>query len=247
MRKNCFALLRMFMCVAFVPTLSLGLVSCEPEKVTDTELVENGGSEDNSGGNSEESVCGAVDLGLSVKWASCNVGAESPEDYGSYFAWGEIEAKSDYSWSTYKWCNGNTNSMTKYCTDSSYGTVDNKTTLNPEDDVAHVSWGDGWRMPTLDEIKELLNPSKCTWSWTTQNGVNGYKVTGPNGNSIFLPAAGSHDGTKVNNRGSRGDYWFATLSEYYDYHACSLYFYDGYWGWSSFSRHYGRTVRPVTD
>lgn len=85
----------------------------------------------------------AIDLGLpsGLKWASCNVGASSPEEYGGYFAWGEIEEKSDYSWDTYKWCKGSSESMTKYCTNSNYGTVDNKTILDPEDDVAHVKWG----------------------------------------------------------------------------------------------------------
>ena len=90
----------------------------------------------------------AVDLGLSVKWASCNVGATTPEDCGDYYAWGEIEEKENYDWSTYKWCNGSYDTQTKYCTNSSYGTVDNKTTLDLEDDVAHVKWGGSWRMPT---------------------------------------------------------------------------------------------------
>ena len=132
----------------------------------------------------------AIDLGLpsGTKWANMNVAASTPEEYGGYYAWGETEEKDNYSWSTYKWCRGSYDTQTKYCTDSSYGTVDNKTVLDPEDDVAHVKWGGTWRMPTLDEQKELLN--KCTWNWTTQNGVNGYKGTGPNGNSIFLPAAG---------------------------------------------------------
>ena len=94
-----------------------------------------------------------VDLGLpsGLKWATCNVGASSPEVYGGYYAWGETEEKSSYSWSTYKWCNGSYDTMTKYCTSSSYGTVDNKTTLDPQDDVAHVKWGGRWRMPTLEE------------------------------------------------------------------------------------------------
>ena len=122
-----------------------------------------------------------VDLGLSVKWATCNVGAVSPEDYGDYFAWGETEPKDFYAWSTYKWCNGSYDTLTKYCTDSKYGTVDNKTVLDLEDDAAHVNWGGDWRMPTKAEQDELYN--NCTWEWTTQNGVNGYKVTSKiNGN-----------------------------------------------------------------
>ena len=135
--------------------------------------------------------------------------------------------------------------MTKYCTNSSYGTVDNKTTLEPGDDVAHVQWGGSWRMPTLDEIKELYN--NCTWQWTILNGVNGYRVTGPNGNSIFLPAAGYRDGTDVFGRGSSGDYWSGSL---YYYSCCAnyLYFYDDSYGWSYFYyRSYGRSVRPVCE
>jgi hypothetical protein len=129
-----------------------------------------------------------VDLGLSVKWATCNVGANAPEEYGDYFAWGETEPKEVYEWSTYKWCNGSDNMLTKYCTNSSDGTVDNKNQLDKEDDAASVNWGGAWRMPTEAEQDELRE--QCTWTWTTQNGVNGYQVTGPNGKSIFLPAAG---------------------------------------------------------
>lgn len=188
-----------------------------------------------------------VDLGLSVKWASRNIGATSPEDYGGYYAWGETEEKSYYSWSTYKWSNVSYDIiMTKYCTDSYYGTVDNKTTLDLSDDVAHVKWGGSWRMPTLDEIKELIND--CSWSWTTQNGVNGYKVTGPNDNSIFLPAAGDRFFTEVGSRGSSGYYWSGTLNEGDSRNACYLYFYsdDHDWGYYNY-RNYGHTVRPVTE
>ena len=187
----------------------------------------------------------AVDLGLSVKWACCNVGAESPEDYGGYYAWGETGEKNNYSWSTYKWCNGSYDTMTKYCTQSSYGTMDNKTTLELSDDVAHVKWGGSWRMPTLDEIKELIYD--CSWSWTTQNGVKGYKVTGPNGNSIFLPAAGFRDDGVVCYRGSLGYYWSSTLNSSGSNNAYCLDFNSSYRGWSSYNRFNGRTVRPVTD
>ena len=186
----------------------------------------------------------AIDLGLSVKWASCNVGATTPEEYGGYYAWGETEEKSDYSWSTYKYCNGTYNSMTKYCTSSSYGTVDNKTTLEASDDVASVKWGGNWRMPTLDEITELKN--RCTRTWTTLNGVNGYRVTGPNGNSIFLPAAGCRYGSEARDQGSNGSYWSSSLYSSYGYFAYSLYFLIDYFDWlSSLNRFYGHSVRPV--
>ena len=186
----------------------------------------------------------AIDLGLSVKWASYNVGATKPEEYGGYYAWGETEEKSDYDWDTYKYCNGTYDSMTKYCTSSYYyyGTVDNKTTLEASDDVASVKWGGSWRMPTLSEQQELLN--KCTWQWTTLNGVNGYRVTGPNGNSIFLPAAGYRNGTVVHEWGS-GYYWSSLLVSSYSYSACYLYFSSGSYGRNDDRRCFGLTVRPV--
>ena len=142
----------------------------------------------------------AIDLGLSVKLACCNVGAEKPEDCGDYFAWGETQPKSDYSWSTYKYCkrvqvDGDVwdvcqgYRMTKYCTDSIYGYygfTDDKTVLEPIDDAARANWGGSWRMPTNAEFQELID--KCTWTWTTVNGKEGYKVTSKqNGNIIFLP------------------------------------------------------------
>ena len=186
----------------------------------------------------------AVDLGLSVKWATMNVGATSPEDYGGYYAWGETEEKEYYEWSTYKWCNGSSDTMTKYCTDSGYGIVDNKIVLDPEDDVAHVKWGGSWRMPTKEEQDELLN--NCTWEWTTQNGVNGYKVTAPNGNSIFLPAAGARSGAGVYRRGSDGYYWSSSLVSDYSGSAYLLYFDSGYYCWHGNYRCYGLSVRPVS-
>lgn len=179
----------------------------------------------------------AIDLGLSVKWAECNVGATKPEEYGGYYAWGETEEKSNYNWGTYKWCNGSEDTMTKYCTNSSCGTVDNKTVLDLEDDVAHVKWGGDWRMPTRAEWDELLN--ECTWTIIRQNGVCVYKVTGPNGNSIFLPAE-----IEFSN-----DYWTSSL-EIGNY-AC--YFYigwaasqDWYYGMSIDRRCDGKLIRPVS-
>ena len=148
----------------------------------------------------------AVDLGLSVKWATCNVGASSPEEYGDYFSWGETCPKSDYSWSTYRWCNGSQTTLTKYNTNSRWGIVDNKTVLDLSDDAAHVNWGGSWRMPTAEEWTELQ--TQCSWEWTTINGVNGRKVTGPNGNSIFLPASGARN----SNMGSSGFYWSSVVS-----------------------------------
>ena len=135
--------------------------------------------------------------------------------------------------------------MTKYCTDSSYGTVDNKTVLDPEDDVAHVKWGGSWRMPTKAEQDELRN--KCSWQWTTLNGVNGYRVTGPNGNSIFLPVAGYRLDTSLYLGGSFGNYWSSTPLESLSYSACSLYFLGTNFDWNSYNRYYGLSVRPVSE
>ena len=188
-----------------------------------------------------------VDLGLSsgTKWATCNVGASKPEEFGGYYAWGETIDKDDYTWETYKWCDGDEYSLTKYCTDGYYGEFDYRTQLAPADDVAHVKWGGSWRMPTKAEQDELLN--NCTWTWTTLNGVNGYKVTGLNGNSIFLPAAGYRRGTEVYNRGSYGYFWSSSLLSDYSNYAFLLYFNSGYHYWSDYyRRYYGLSVRPVS-
>ncbi len=194
----------------------------------------------------------AVDLGLSVKWANFNVGASEPEEYGLYFAWGETEPKSDYSWSTYKYSNGSYDTMTKYCNDSSYGYngfTDRKILLDPEDDAAHVNWGGSWRMPTKAEQDELRNTDNCSWTWTTLNGIKGYKVQskkpGYTDRWIFLPAAGYRDDSYLYNVGYYGYYWSSSLYADYPYRAYYLYFdsssVDRYIGYRS----YGRSVRPV--
>ena len=190
-----------------------------------------------------------VDLGLSVKWATCNVGATTPEEYGDYFAWGETSTKTTYNWSTYKYCNGSDDTMTKYCVDSNFGTVDNKTTLELTDDAAHVNWGGKWRMPTKAEQDELRNTSNCTWTWTTQNGVKGYKVTSKkNGNSIFLPAAGWRYYDTLFNAGSYGYYWSSSLSTSYSLYACRVFFNSSYVDWDKVgSRFYGQSVRAVCE
>ena len=189
-----------------------------------------------------------VDLGLpsGLKWATCNVGATTPEEYGDYFAWGEVEPKATYDWSTYKYCAGSFSTMTKYCTQSSYGKdgcADNKTVLDLEDDAATVNWGGAWRMPTYDEFSELKN--NCTWDWTTQNGVNGYKVTGPNGNFIFLPATGYVHGGTLYDAGSDGNYWSSSLFADDPSGAYFVYFGSGYVDWNGYYRYYGLAVRPV--
>ena len=188
----------------------------------------------------------AVDLGLSVKWASCNVGASSPEEYGNYYAWGEIETKNDYDWKTYKWCNGSLSTLTKYNTKSYRGTVDNKTQLDLSDDAARANWGEKWRMPTMAEQDELR--TKCTWIWTTQNGVNGYLVTSKkNGNSVFLPAAGYRDGTTLYDAGSGGYYWSSALLTGDPCSACNVGFGSSFVYMNYYARNYGQSVRPVTE
>ena len=185
-----------------------------------------------------------VNLGLSVKWATMNVGATAPEKYGYYFAWGETSEKSDYSWSTYKYCKGTETTMTKYCKSSSYGTVDNKTTLEADDDAAHVNWGGTWRMPTDAEWDELRE--QCTWTWTTQNNINGYLVTSKkNGNSIFLPAAGFRSDADLDYVGSYGNYWSSSLGEYSSDFAYGVFFDSNYVDECYYYRYVGLSVRPV--
>lgn len=192
-----------------------------------------------------------VDLGLpsGTLWATCNVGADSPEEYGDYFAWGETSPKDTYNLSTYKWCTGSSITMTKYCNNSSYGYngfVDNKTELDLEDDAAYVNWGAKWRMPSLDQQTELR--TQCIWTWTTQNGVYGSLVTGSNGKSLFLPAAGCRiDGT-LRNAGSLGHYWSqsrSTLSASNPVAAYSLNFRSDSVCRGTSSRPYGLSVRAV--
>ena len=186
----------------------------------------------------------AVDLGLpsGTLWADRNVGADAPEAYGDHFAWGEVTPKTEYKWSTTKWCNGSSSSMTKYCANSSYGTVDGKTVLDLEDDAAYVNMGAEWRMPTIAEQNELRN--NCTWTWTTQNGVNGYKLTGNNGNSIFLPEAGYRVNSSLYDAGSDGYYWSSSLLESHSCYACYLSLYTSNYYWYNY-RYYGFSVRAV--
>ncbi len=189
-----------------------------------------------------------VDLGLpsGLLWATCNVGADSPEDYGDYFAWGETTTKSTYDWSTYKWCNGGDHhKLTKYNTKSSYGTVDDKTVLELEDDAARANWDGAWRMPTYDEMVELKN--NCTWKWITQDGKKGYLVTGSNGNNIFLPAAGCYYNGSLYDDDYYCIYWSSSLYTGGPDLACTLYSYSGSVYMDNANRSFGRTVRPVRN
>ena len=172
-----------------------------------------------------------VDLGLpsGTKWATCNVGASQPHQYGNYYAWGETTTKSSY-------------------TEENSRTLDlsmNDISGNANYDAARANWGSTWRMPTEAEMYELRN--NCTWTWKTQSGINGYKVTGQNGKSIFLPAAGYCGGTSRYDVGEDGVYWSSTPDEDYDDHACSLSFHSGGHGVDCDTRDLGFTVRPVSE
>ena len=194
-----------------------------------------------------------IEMGLSVRWATINIGATSPEEYGDLYSWGETELKSDYGWSSYKWCDGTYAYMTKYCTGRGFGVTDNKTTLEPEDDVAHVKWGGGWRMPTNAEIDELRR--KCEWTYTSVNGVDGFLVTsnvdGYKDRSIFFPIGGYRNETDLMNVGIQGYYWSSSLSlrtiddKRGPFDAYCLYLSaDGNRGYDCY-RNFGFCVRPV--
>ena len=170
-----------------------------------------------------------VDLGLSVKWATCNVGANSPSDYGDYYAWGETSTKSSYD---------TDNSKT-------YGKSMGNIGGNSSYDVARYRWGGSWRLPTKAELEELK--TKCTWTWTTQGGHNGYKVTGKNGKSIFLPTAGWRDGASPIYVGESGYYWSSSPHESNTRSAYSLYFYSSGHDVDWYRRSLGFSVRPVVE
>ena len=191
-----------------------------------------------------------VDLGLSVKWATCNIGADSPEDYGDYFAWGETETKSE---STVANCK-TIKKQSFFAKLLDFGRSDNNANVEklPDDisgnaqyDAARANWGGSWRMPTIAELDELC--TKCEWTWTSQGGYEGYKVTGPNGNCIFLPAAGWGYGTGRLNVGENGYYWSSTLSALYSGFARDLNFNTSSHHTSYDGRGDGRSVRPVTE
>ena len=184
-----------------------------------------------------------VDLGLpsGTLWATCNVGATAPEEFGNYYAWGETAPQDYYYWDTYKLTIDGGTTFTKY-TDT-----DGKTTLDPEDDAAAVNWGGKWRMPTGAEWTELIN--SCTWTWVA--GYNGTDKLGcevksnANGNTIFLPATGYRYKDSPRNVGGSGSYWSSSLFTDSPHIAWSVGFYSGNVYMSDYDRYYGRSVRPV--
>ncbi len=194
-----------------------------------------------------------VDLGLpsGLKWAKCNIGAEKESDYGLYFQWGDIvgyrggETGKVFAWNTYKYCNGSKSTLTKYNTNSSYGIVDNLTTLEPSDDSASVNMGGSWRMPSEEEYNELLN--NTTNTWTTVNGVNGRLFTGNNGNTLFLPASGFSVVNVVSSVGYGGYYWSSTLDSSTPYESWHLNFSSDDFTVENYRRDPGFSVRGVID
>ena len=180
----------------------------------------------------------AVDLGLSVKWASTNLGSEQPEAAGGYYAWGETVAKDEYTTFNYTWADLNfPNLVTR-------GVINKVGNLCERHDAARQEWGGSWRIPTADEMLELRRD--CKWTWTAVNGKQGYQVEGPNGNTIFLPAAGFNREDKQVGAGEVGYYW--TSSAYHDYSSSeSLYFYNVQVDWYNDNRYIGLPIRPVVD
>ena len=189
-----------------------------------------------------------VDLGLpsGTLWATCNIGAGTPEGYGDYFAWGDTSPKTTYNWTSYQYCMGDGHSFTKYCTDSMYGYdgfVDNLNVLWPIDDAALVKWGTGWHIPTMEQWKELRD--NTTGTWTVQNGVNGFLFTASNGGRLFLPAAGYRRDENLMGMGTDGIYWSSSLyvgipDGAYDFgFTSSNNFVDLYY------RYQGQSIRPV--
>ncbi len=269
MRKNRFLLVAMLFAA-----LSLGFVSCdnkgnEPDD-PQGEKTEQGGSSENNGGEETPEPADPynghayVDLGLpsGLKWATCNVGATKPEEYGNYYAWGEVEPKEVYSLSTYKFMDSSVNDwngVNKYTVADSqneYADVvwydnsgnfigDNKTVLDQEDDAASVNMGGEWRMPTAEEQQELID--ECTWTWTTLNGINGCNVEGPNGNSIFLPATGFRYESELNIAGTDGCYWSSSLDVSLSFYAYGLGFQSDNLDSFSDARCYGAPVRGVIE
>ena len=215
----------------------------------DDDNKDNPGGGDTPGGGGTETA-EWVDLGLpsGLLWAKCNLGATKPEEYGDYYAWGETSTKEVYTWETYKYCTavdegGWVKTLSKYNTDSEYGTPDHLTTLQPSDDVATQKLGNGARMPTETEWRELH--SNTTSEWTTENGVYGRKLTAANGKSLFFPAAGFRVGSELRRASESGLYWSSSLYAGNPDGAWHFGFFSDYQLVDGFDRRCGLSVRAV--
>ena len=208
--------------------------------------------------NQNTSECGYVDMGLSVKWATCNLGASKPEEYGGYYAWGETEPKAYYSWNTYRYCNYDSVRydlfIFKYLLDTEFHLGDKRILLEPEDDAANILLGGAWRIPTRDEFQELQDACNCIWRWTDDyngTGVSGCivtsKKTGYEGNSIFLPMAGMRFMNNWNDAGARGRYWSSSVGLKSDRDACGMTIDSENCIISDIDRFFGYTIRPVCE
>lgn len=219
---------KLFILITALSLIAFGMVSCDRnDDLTDE---------------------GWVDLGLpsGLLWAKCNIGATTPEEYGNYYAWGETQTKEEYSWATYIYGDYDTDyHLYKYNTSETYGTVDNKTVLEASDDVVTAVLGTSAKIPTNDDWVELRN--NTTGEWTEQNGVNGWKFTATNGNSLFLPAAGWRYGSSLSYAGSGGCYWSSSLHAVSPYGARGFYFSSDSSGmdYDCLIRGYGLSVRAV--
>ena len=194
-----------------------------------------------------------VDLGLSVKWATMNVGASAPQESGEYYAWGELEPKEVYNWSSYRFrIEGDTIfdvQLSRYNTKKTHGTVDYTTTLLRVDDVANVNWGGNWRYPTIAEFEELADENNCTWTWTTKKGVHGYKVKskkkGYKRRYIFIPETSVLLNFGIEDKKTKGAYWSSSLIE--AFYACTLSFLpDKISVYGAAERPVGLPIRPVS-
>lgn len=229
--------------VAAMVVLTVAFVGCQKEKSNDD------GAEASSGGNNSrpEAPAGWVDLGLpsGLLWAECNVGANAPEDAGSYYAWGETSTKSDYSWSTYAF-GSDDYLLTKYCSNAEYGLdgyIDSLIILEPNDDAAAIIIADGARIPTKKDWQELINNVNA--ELTIQDSVYGCKFTSTNGNSLFLPAVGYRDGSEHYDADNYGYYWSASLYTDIPNHAWNFGFDSSYKGLSNSYRFQGFSIRAV--
>ena len=230
---------RIYLLVIFAIAGIAAFTACSDDD--EDEVANNAGEHVAIGGTVGE----VVDLGLSVKWASQNLGAASQEDFGKYFVFGETAPKDNYTWDTYKW--GTAETLTKYQLSSVDNSVQNGRVLELDDDAARVNWGGKWRTPTQREILELIK--NTTWKWKSVNGVNGHEIVGPNGNSIFIPAAGYQNGTETYNVGTKIVLLSSTLMGWTTYDDINYVSIGSGFApqWALNNREWGRSIRPVWE